>query len=48
MASAIMRQNKIALGENKKFDNTTSVSSEGTTEKIMEEYQTKAKKIMVK
>lgn len=39
---------KIALGENKKFDNTTSVSSEGTTEKIMEEYQTKAKKIMVK
>ncbi|MFT5646394.1 MAG: cyclopropane fatty-acyl-phospholipid synthase-like methyltransferase [Aureispira sp.] len=39
---------KIALGENKKFDNTTSVSSEATSDKIMNEYETKSKKIMVK
>lgn len=39
---------KMALGENKKFDNTSSVVSEETTDKVMTEYQTKKKKIMVK
>lgn len=39
---------KIALGENKKFNNTTSVESDKTTDKIMTEYETKKKKIMVK
>jgi hypothetical protein len=39
---------QIALGENKKFDNTTSVSSESTSDKIMTEYETKSKKTMVK
>jgi len=39
---------KMALGENKKFDNTTSVVSDKTTDKVMTEYETKKKKIMVK
>tara|TARA_B110000908_G_C10208219_1_gene428826 strand:- start:242 stop:1480 length:1239 start_codon:yes stop_codon:yes gene_type:complete len=39
---------KMALGENKKFANSTSVSSDTTTDKVMEEYQTKEKKTMVK
>jgi hypothetical protein len=39
---------QIALGENKKFENTSSVSSESTTDKEMSKYDTKKKKIMVK
>ena len=39
---------KMALGEKKKFANSTSVSSDSTTDKVMEEYETKKKKIMVK
>lgn len=39
---------KIALGENKKFDNSTSVASEDTSDKEMSRYKTRQKKIMVK
>lgn len=39
---------RIALGENKKFDNTTSVDSATTSVEEMSKYETKDKKIMVK
>lgn len=39
---------RIALGENKQFDNSSSVSSDKTTDKVMKEYQTKTTKKMVK
>ncbi|MEM9824136.1 MAG: class I SAM-dependent methyltransferase, partial [Bacteroidota bacterium] len=39
---------KMALGETKKFDNTTSVISDQTTSNVMTEYETRKKKEMVK
>ena len=39
---------KLALGENKKFQNASSVHSDKTTDKVMAEYETKTIKTMVK
>ena len=39
---------RLALGENSKFQNSTSVASNETTDKVMEQYKTKETKTMVK